>query len=91
MINYLKIAVRNLRKQPAFSVINLTGLTTGIGVFMLIMLWVNYELSYNAYHPQKDRIAAVMHHQKISHETIIGPSINARCSGNRPGCHHVMG
>lgn len=76
MINYLKIAVRNLRKQPAFSVINLTGLTTGIGVFMLIMLWVNYELSYNAYHPQKDRIAAVMHHQKISHETMSFPAVS---------------
>lgn len=76
MINHLKVALRSMRKQLAFSVINLAGLTAGIGVFMLIMLWVSYELNYNAYHPQKERIAAVMHHQKISHETVSFPAVS---------------
>lgn len=57
--NYLKIALRNLRKNPAYSFINIFGLALGMGVSILILLYVQYELSYDTYHENSDRIVRV--------------------------------
>lgn len=54
--NYLKIAVRNLKKYKAYSFINIFGLTMGMACCILIMLYVQDELSYDRYHEKADRI-----------------------------------
>ena len=61
--NYLKIAWRNLLKNKTHSFINITGLSVGMAVAMLISLWIWDELSYNKYHADYDRIVQVMQHQ----------------------------
>ncbi|WP_276372767.1 ABC transporter permease [Chryseolinea sp. H1M3-3] len=61
--NYLKIAWRNLSKNKIFSLINIGGLAVGMGVAILIALWVYDELSFDKYHQHYDRIAQVMQHQ----------------------------
>jgi predicted permease len=60
--NYLKIALRNLLKHQGYSFINIFGLAIGMGVAMLIGLWIHDELSYNKYYSHYDRIAQVMQH-----------------------------
>lgn len=57
--NYFKIALRNLRKNPGYSFINIFGLALGMGVGILILLYVQYELSYDTYHENSDRIVRV--------------------------------
>src|SRR4029077_8122857 len=47
--NYLKIALRNLRRGKAFSLINIIGLAIGLTCFMLIAVFVYDELSYDRY------------------------------------------
>jgi len=47
---------RNLRKNPVFSLINLLGFTLGIASFILIMLFIVSELSYDRYNEKADRI-----------------------------------
>ena len=54
--SYLKIAVRNLRKHSAYSVINVLGLAVGMACCVLIILFVQDELSYDRYHEKSDRI-----------------------------------
>src|SRR5690348_3100286 len=54
--NYLKIAWRNLVKNKAYSVINITGLAIGLACFLLIALYVMDELSYDRFYPNADRI-----------------------------------
>ena len=54
--NYFKIAVRNLLKYKSFSFINITGLAVGIASCVLILLFVQDELSYDQYHEKSDRI-----------------------------------
>jgi putative ABC transport system permease protein len=49
-LNYLKIALRNIRRHKAFSFINIAGLAIGIACCILIMLWVQDELSYDRFH-----------------------------------------
>ena len=64
--NYFIIALRNLKKHRLFSLINISGLAIGLTVFILIMLWIENELSYNNFHAGKERIAAVMVNKKTS-------------------------
>jgi putative ABC transport system permease protein len=54
--NYLKIALRNLRRHKIISLINIIGLAIGMACAALILLYVRHELSYDKYHKQKDRI-----------------------------------
>src|SRR5579872_4135652 len=54
--NYLKVALRNLWKSKGFSAINIIGLAAGLGVCLLIVLYVIDELSYDQYNGKADRI-----------------------------------
>ena len=48
--NYLKVAWRNIVRKKGFSFINIIGLAIGMTVCLLILLFVQYELSYDTYH-----------------------------------------
>lgn len=67
--NYFTIALRNLVKNKAHSLINIAGLAAGLSVALLIGLWVWDELSFNKYHQNYDRIAKVMRHTTEEGET----------------------
>lgn len=54
--NYFKIAWRNLIKNKGFTVINIIGLSLGIGCFLMISMFVIDELSYDRYHENADCI-----------------------------------
>jgi putative ABC transport system permease protein len=54
--NYLKVALRNLWKSKGFSAINIIGLAAGLGVCLLIVLYVADERSYDRYNDKADRI-----------------------------------
>lgn len=60
ILNHIKIAARNIGKNRIFSLINIAGLALGLAVFVLIMLWVKNEKSYNDFHTDKEQIAMVM-------------------------------
>lgn len=57
--NYLKIAWRSLQKNPGYSAINIGGLALGIVACVLILQYVAFELSYEDFHADKDRIFRV--------------------------------
>src|SRR5215475_15743913 len=54
--SYLKIAIRSLRKSKGFTALNVIGLAAGLGVCLLIVLYVTDELSYDRYNVNADRI-----------------------------------
>ncbi|QJD95033.1 FtsX-like permease family protein [Mucilaginibacter robiniae] len=54
--NYLKTALRNLRKNKAFTLINILGLALGLATCLLIMFYVVDELSYDRYNSNANRI-----------------------------------
>jgi putative ABC transport system permease protein len=66
--SYFRIAWRNLVKNRVYSFINIGGLAVGMGVAILIAMWVFDELSYDKYHANYDRIAQVMQHQTFNNE-----------------------
>lgn len=54
--NYIKIAFRSLLKNRVFSFINITGLALGISSSLLIMQYVNYELSYEDFNENASNV-----------------------------------
>ena len=48
--NYLKVALRSMKKYKAYSFINIIGLAIGMACCILILLWIQDELSYDAFH-----------------------------------------
>lgn len=68
--SFFKIFFRNLWRNKTFSFINISGLTIGLAVFIIIMLWVRNELSYDRFHKNNDRIAAVMTNQSFGNDEI---------------------
>ncbi|MDX5438477.1 MAG: ABC transporter permease [Pontibacter sp.] len=58
--NYLKMAYRNLMRHKVFSLINISGLALGMTCSILILLWVQDELSYDRFHENVDRLYRVM-------------------------------
>ncbi len=57
--NYLTIAWRNFRKQGVYSFINIAGLAIGVAACLVIVLFMENELSYDAYNTKADRIYRV--------------------------------
>ncbi|HKO80538.1 MAG TPA: ABC transporter permease [Chitinophagaceae bacterium] len=54
--NYLKTSWRNLLRNKAFSLINITGLAIGMASAILVLVWITHQLSYDQFHEKKDRI-----------------------------------
>ena len=64
--NYLKVALRNLSRNKVYSIINIAGLAVGMACCILILLWVQDELSYDRFHQRADdlyRLTETWHHQ----------------------------
>jgi len=66
--NYLKVAWRHLVRHKAYMFINITGLAVGMACALLILLYVQDELSYDQYHEQADQIYRVTLEVDVSGE-----------------------
>ena len=53
---YFKLAYRNIIKDKAYAMINITGLAIGLASSILILLWVQNELSYDRFHKNAGQI-----------------------------------
>src|ERR1700712_1019037 len=53
---YFKLAYRNIIKDKVYSIINITGLAIGLASSILILLWVQNELSYDKFHKNANQI-----------------------------------
>src|ERR1700754_4619861 len=60
LLNYFKIAWRSLSRNKVYSAINVLGLSLGISACLVIYLITHFELSYDKFHPQRDRIYRVV-------------------------------
>lgn len=58
--NYLKTAWRSFLRQKVYSILNIVGLSIGLTCCIVILLFVNYELSYDKLHSKSNRIFRVV-------------------------------
>jgi putative ABC transport system permease protein len=78
LYNYLKIAWRSLIKNKAFSAINIAGLAIGIATCLMIMLFVQDELSFDRFNEKAGQIVRVvfrgtMNGEKMKESSVMAP------------------
>jgi len=73
--NYLLVALRSIRRNKVYSFINMVGLAIGMTSFILIFLFIQYQLSYDKYHENADRIYRVATDSRL-HKTKTALSSN---------------
>jgi len=57
--NYIKIALRNLKKDKGYTLINLIGLSMGIGVCLIIFIFLQFHLSFDSFNKKAANIYRV--------------------------------
>jgi putative ABC transport system permease protein len=57
--NYLRLAWRNIKRNPGFSAINILGLAAGLACFLLIGTYIWFERGYDGFQAKADRIFRV--------------------------------
>ena len=86
--NYFRIMIRNLFKHKTYSVINILGLAAGLTCAILILLWVQNELSVDRYHKNSDRIAQAylkgIQGDNTSFQPTVSPAIAKMLSDEYP-------
>jgi len=76
--NYLLVTVRNLKKNSTYSLLNIIGLAVGMTAFILIALYVQYELSFDKYHENADRIYRVVREERAFTPAPLGPALKEK-------------
>ncbi|HEV8508430.1 MAG TPA: ABC transporter permease, partial [Chitinophagaceae bacterium] len=91
--NYFKVAWRNLLKNKAFSFINIMGLSIGIAVCFIIMLYVQDELSYDRFNVKAGRIYRIAFKARINggkiNESNVMPPVAAALQRDYPEVEEV--
>ena len=73
--NYFKTTIRNLWRNKAFASINIAGLSIGMAAAILILLWVQNELSIDRFYQKEDRIYLMYNRDKNAEgETFAWPN-----------------
>jgi putative ABC transport system permease protein len=57
--NNLKIAIRVFQRDKVYSLINVFGMATGLAIALLILLYAQFEMSYESYNPNADRVVRI--------------------------------
>ena len=73
--HYFSVALRNLIRQPGYSCINILGLAIGITCCMLIVLYIQHELSYDRFHERAYRIYRVVNGNFARTPPALGPAL----------------
>ena len=82
--NYVKVAFRSFQKQSAFTALNVIGLSVGIAASLLILQYVKYERSFDAFHSRAADIHRIQynvwHNGRINFESAaavpaVGPAL----------------
>jgi putative ABC transport system permease protein len=74
--NYFKVTQRGLRRHKVYSLINFSGLAVGMACCILILAYVHWELGYDRYHAQADRIHRLAINGNISNRAFNIASTN---------------
>jgi putative ABC transport system permease protein len=94
MIPYpVKIVFRYFMRARSFAIINVTSLVIGITLFALISLLLNYEFSFDGFHPNKDKILQVCEHDLKSGERLAysGLPLSLTLKNDFPEVKYVTG
>ena len=70
--NYLKIAIRNILRQKGYSFINIFGLALGMAVCIIILMWINTEITYDRFNENLNDIYLATNYTKFGEQKQFG-------------------
>jgi putative ABC transport system permease protein len=73
LVNSLKVSLRKMRRQKWYSLINVTSLAVGIACSVLILLWVQHELSYDRFHKSAKNIYRIIMEDNLAEGISVHP------------------
>lgn len=73
--NYFLIALRIINRQKMYSILNIAGLAIGMAAFLLIALYTQYELGFDRYHQNADRIYRMVREDRTLTPAPLGPAL----------------
>jgi putative ABC transport system permease protein len=76
--NYLLVTWRNIKKNSTYSFLNIIGLAVGMAAFILIVLYVQYEGSFDRYHEKAGRIYRVIREGRAFTPSLLGPELKEK-------------
>jgi putative ABC transport system permease protein len=76
--NYFKVAIRNIGRHKFYSILNILGLAVGITCCLLIVLYIQTELSYDKFYANSDNI------YRLVNTNNMGGKIDVYCNAPRP-------
>lgn len=86
--NYFKTTWRNMMRNKTSSLINVSGLSIGIACVLMIVIYIQNELSYDKFHKDADRIFQVVLNGNMSGQEFWGgntaPPVGAALTNNIP-------
>src|ERR1700754_5185899 len=86
--NYFRLAIRRLRRTFSFTLLNILGLTLGLTTFLLIVLYVTDEMSFDRYNTKAQRIVRVQSDTYLngvsSDFAIAAPAVAGMLATNYP-------
>ena len=78
LTNYLRVALRTLRRKPGYAALNVVGLAVGLACCLFLLLFVREEVSYDRFHPSAESIYRVnMEVPQLDATIAISPNIVA--------------
>jgi len=75
--NFFKITYRNIIRNKGFSFINISGLAIGMASAVLILLWIQNELSFDRFHEKKERLFTLNNRDKFNGQLWAWPTTPA--------------
>ncbi|MFC1563735.1 ABC transporter permease [candidate division KSB1 bacterium] len=93
-LNYIRITLRLLKKQKLYTLIKISGLSLGMAFFLLIIGYVQFEMSFDNFHEKGDRIYRVLR-EGVSDDYVdtranIGAPLAPLLEENFPGIENTV-
>lgn len=86
--NIFLVALRNLKKNKAITILNISGLAMGVAVCLIIGIWLKRELSFDNFHPNSNQIFRLSNTFKSESESFSqapsAPAFGAHLTGELP-------
>jgi len=74
--NYLKVVLRGLLKQPGYTLVNILGLSVGLGVCLVIFQYVQFEMSHDTFHSNHQNMYRVLIEESAGSQTDTHPYVD---------------
>lgn len=81
LLNYIKVALRSLRRHKLYTAINISGLTIGLTAVFLIVLYVSHELSFDRHFEHAQRIYRIVLDDFVGTPYILGETLKDQVPG----------